>query len=76
MNMMSYKKLSQKGNIFAPKTELMYCKRRGEEDRIPGQKVGKRTFSFCFWALLCKRIPPCTQMFAQRDAVESFDSLQ
>ena len=48
MNMMSYKKLSQKGNIFAPKTELTYCKRRGEEGRIPGQKVGKRTFSFCF----------------------------
>lgn len=46
MKMTSYKKPRLMGNIFAPKTKLMHCRRREKEDRIPGQKVGKKS-SLC-----------------------------
>lgn len=42
MKMIPYKKLRLKGDIFAPETKLMHCRRREKEDRIPGQKVGRR----------------------------------
>lgn len=46
MKMISYKKPRLTGNIFAPKTKLMRCRRREKEDRIPGQKVGRRSSSW------------------------------
>lgn len=78
MNTTSCKKPSQKGNIFAPKTKLMHCRRR-EEDRIPGQKVRKE-FLILFpegflqcstrglwalsysWVFFCKQTPVCTSL--------------
>lgn len=42
MKMISCKKAGLTGNTFAPKTKLMRCRRREKEDRMPGQKVGRR----------------------------------
>lgn len=46
MKTTSYKKPRLTGNIFAPKTKLMRCRRREKEDRTPGQKVRRRSSSW------------------------------